>query len=106
MAQKARREVEVKAKEEAKKQRIAEKKKKLKYIQQLQDKILEEEATLLEGAEGSQVMGYKCKKQFSKKARGKQLGKYHRGTAVKMGSANLCERCVYARQDCLIHFLR
>ena len=48
MAQKARREVEVKAKEEAKKQRIAEKKKKLKYIQQLQDKILEEEATLLE----------------------------------------------------------
>ena len=34
-AQKARREVEVKAKEEAKKRRIAEKKKKLKYIQQL-----------------------------------------------------------------------
>ena len=69
----------------------------------------------MEGAEESQVMGYKCKKvaaedeerqQFSKKAREKQPGKYHRGATVKMGSANLCKRCVYARQDCLIHFLR
>jgi len=52
-AQKAKREVEVKAKEEAKKQRIVEEKEKLEYIQQLWNKMLEEEATLLEGAEGS-----------------------------------------------------
>ena len=53
VAQKARRETEAKAKEEAKKQRIAEKKKKLEYIQQLWDKVLEEEAALLEEAKGS-----------------------------------------------------
>jgi len=45
--------VEVKAKEEAKKQRIVEEKEKLEYIQQLWNKVLEEEAILLEGAEGS-----------------------------------------------------
>ena len=61
VAQKARREAEAKAKEEAKKQRIAEKKKKLEYIQWLQDEVLGEEATLLEGAEGSQVVGSKHK---------------------------------------------
>ena len=59
--QKARREAEAKAKEEAEKQRIAEEKKKLEYIQQLWDKVLEEEAALLEGAEGSQVVGSNCK---------------------------------------------
>jgi len=46
--------------------------------------VLEEEAALLEGAEGSQVMGSKCKEVAardeegqwpSNKARGKQLGK-------------------------------
>jgi len=56
-AQKARREVEAKAKEEAKRQRVVEEKKKKKrmmeYLQRLQDKVLEEEAALLEGAEGS-----------------------------------------------------
>ena len=64
MAQKTRREAEEKAREEAKRQMVAEKKKKkktLKYLQQLWDKMLEEEATLLEGAEGSQVAGSKCK---------------------------------------------
>jgi len=74
--------------------------------------VLEEEAGLLEGAEGSQVAGSKCKKvttgdeeeqRPSKKARGKQLGKYRRGAAVKMGGSNPCERCVCARQDCLVH---
>ena len=64
-AQKVRREVEEKDKKEAERQRVAEKKKKkkrtLEYLQQLQDKILEEEAALLEGAEGSQVMGFKHK---------------------------------------------
>jgi len=34
----------------------------VEYLQWLQDKVLEEEATLLEKAEGSQVMGFKCKK--------------------------------------------
>ena len=62
VAQKARREVEAKTKEETKKWRIVEEKKKLEYIQQLQDKVLEEEVALLEGAEGSQVAESKCKK--------------------------------------------
>ena len=56
----------------------------MEYLQRLQDEVLEEEATLLEGAEGSQVTGSKCKEVAtgdeevqwpSKKARGKQLGK-------------------------------
>jgi len=77
--------------------------------------VLEEEAALLEGAEGSQVVGSKRKEittgdeevQWpSKKARGKQLGKYHGGAAVKMGGANPCERCVSTGQDCLVHSSR
>ena len=58
-AQKTRKEVKVKVKEEAKKKRVVEKKKKkkkkkiLEYLQQLQDEMLEEEAILLEGAKGS-----------------------------------------------------
>jgi len=74
--------------------------------------VLEEETTLLEGAEGFQVAGSKYKEiatrdekkqQPSKKARGKQLGKYCRGAIVKMRGTNHCERCVSARQDCLVH---
>ena len=74
--------------------------------------MLEEEAALLEGAEGSQVAGSKCKEvaagdeegqRPSKKARGKQLEKYHRGAAVKIGGSNPCERCVCAGQDCLVY---
>ena len=64
-AQKARREVEEKVHEEAERQRVAEeeerKKRMVEYLQWLQDKVLEEEAALLEGAEGSQVAGSKCK---------------------------------------------
>ena len=59
MAQKARREVEAKAKKKTEKWRIAEKK--LEYIQQLWDEVLNEEAALLEGAEESQVTGSKHK---------------------------------------------
>jgi len=116
MAQKARREVEEKAQEEAERQRVVEKeerkKRTMEYLQRLQDEVLEEEATLLEGAEGSQVVGSKCKKvaardkevqQPSKKAIGKQLGKYCGGAVVKMGGSNPCERCVCAGQDCLVH---
>jgi len=52
-AQKTRREVEAKAKEEAKKQRIAEEKEKLEYIQRLWNKMIVKDAILLESAEGS-----------------------------------------------------
>ena len=65
MAQKARREVEEKTWKEAKRQRVVEEKKRkrrtMEYLQQLWDKVLEEEAALLEGAEGSQVAGSKHK---------------------------------------------
>ena len=33
----------------------------MEYLQQLRDEVLEEEAALLEGAEGSQVVGSKRK---------------------------------------------
>ena len=33
---------------------------------------------------------------LSKKARGKQLGKYCRGATVKIGGSNSCKRCVCA----------
>ena len=84
----------------------------MEYLQQLRDEVLEEEAALLEGAERSQATGSKHKETAagdeeeqrpSKKARRKQPGKYCGGAAVKMGSSNLCERCVCARQDCLVH---
>jgi len=90
------------AEEEEKKKRTME------YLQQLQDEVLEEEAALLEGAEGSQVVGSKCKgvaagdeeeQQPSKKAR----EKYRRGATVKMRGSNPCKRCVCAGQDCLVH---
>ena len=78
--------------------RVAEEEKKKKrtmeYLQRLWDKLLKEEAALLEGAEGSQVMGSKHKEVTagdeeeqwpSKKTRGKQLEKYRRGAAVNIG---------------------
>jgi len=77
--------------------------------------MLEKEATLLEEVEGSQIVGSKCKEiatrdkerqQPSKKAKGKQQGKYCRGATIKMGGANPCERCVSAGQDCLAHHSR
>ena len=119
MAQKARREAEEKAWEEAKKQRVAEEEKRkrriMEYLQWLQDEVLEEEAALLEGAEEFQVVGSKCKEiatgnreeqRPSIKAKGKQPEKYHGGAAVKIGGANPCERCVSTRQDCLVHSSR
>ena len=80
----------------------------MEYLQQLRDEVLEEEATLLEGAEGSQVTGSKRKEvaaggeeeqRPSKKAR----EKYRGGAAVKMGGATPCERYVCTRQFCLVH---
>ena len=80
--------MEAKVKEEAERQRVAEekerKKRTVEYLQQLQDEVLEKEATLLEEAEGSQVTGFKYKEvttgdeeeqRPSKKAREKQPGK-------------------------------
>ena len=56
-AQKARREVEAKAKKEAERQRVVEekerKKRTMEYLQWLWDKVLEKETTLLERAEES-----------------------------------------------------
>ena len=37
------------------------KKRIIEYLQRLQDKVLEEEAALLEGIQGSQITGSKCK---------------------------------------------
>jgi len=74
--------------------------------------VLEEEATLLEGAEGFQTVGSKCKEvatgdeeeqRLSKKAKGKQPGKYSGSATVKMGGSNPCEKCVHTGQDCLMH---
>jgi len=119
VAQNTRRKAEAKAKKEAERKRVAEEKKRkrrtVEYLQRLRDKVLEEEATLLEGAEGSQVTGSKHKEVAagdkevqwpSKKARGKQPGKYCRGAAVKMGGSNPCKRCVCTRQSCLVHLSR
>jgi len=116
VAQKTRREVEAMAKEEAERQRVAEEEKRKKrmreYLQRLWDEVLEEEAALLERAEGSQVTGSKRKEVAagdeeeqwpSKKARGKQPGKYRRSAAVKMGGATPCKRCVCTRQSCLVY---
>ena len=115
-AQKARRQVKAKAKEEAKRQRVVEeeerKKRMIEYLQQLQDEVLEKEASLLKGAEGSQIAGSKHKEvaigdeeeqRPSKKARRKQPGKYRRGATVKMGGSNSCERCVCVGQNCLVY---
>ena len=113
-AQKVRK-MKTKVRKEAKKQRLAEKKKKkkqLEYIQQLQDKILAKNATLLKDTERSQIIRSKHKEVSlgddidhwpSKKAKEKQLTRYYRDISVKIGGANSCERCVYARQDCLVH---
>jgi len=54
--------VEAKTREKAKKRRITEEKKKkktLEYLQQLWDEVLAEDATLLEGTGGSQIIGIK-----------------------------------------------
>jgi len=75
--QKARKEAEAKVREEAKKRRIKKKKKKktLEYLQQLQDKVLAENTALLEGAEGSQIVGSKHKEVSPKDNRECQLTK-------------------------------
>ena len=57
VAQKVRREAEEKVREEAERQRVVKEKKRkrrmVEYLQRLQDKVLEEEAALLEKAKRS-----------------------------------------------------
>ena len=115
MAQKTRRKAEKKTQEEAERQRVAEKKERKKrmmeYLQWLRDEILEEEATLLKGTEGSQVAGSKQKEVATRNEKGQQplkkaREKYHRGAIVKMGGSNLCERYVCTGQNCLVHPLK
>ena len=63
--QKARKVVEAKARKKTKKQRLAKKKDKRKwmeYLQQLWNKVLAEDTTLLESTKGFQTMESKCKK--------------------------------------------
>jgi len=77
--------------------------------------VLAEDATLLEGTERSQIIGSKYKEvpleddrnHWSfKKGKGKQPARYCRDNRIKIGSANSYERCVYARQNCLVHSSR
>ena len=73
--------------------------------------MIVEDATLLEGAERSQVIGSKCKEVASGDKERHQLPKkakekYYRDDTVKMESANPCERYVCTRQDCLVHHSR
>jgi len=118
VTQKARKEAEAKTRQETKKWRIIEekkKKKRLEYLQQLWNEVLVGNATLLEDAEGSQVMRTKYKgvttifsedeveQQPSKKAKGKKPERYCRDTGVKMEGANSWERCVHTRQNCLVY---
>jgi len=42
----------------------------MEYLQQLQNKVLAEDATLLGDAEGSQIMGSKCKEVTSQDKKG------------------------------------
>ena len=74
--------------------------------------MLVENTALLEDTERFQVMGPKHKKaspendvncQPSKKTKEKQPVRYQGDIRVKLRSANLCERCVYTRQDYLVH---
>ena len=71
--------MEEKAHEKAERQRVAEKEERkrrtVEYLQQLQDEVLEEETTLLEGAEGSQVAGSKYKKVIARDEEGQRLSK-------------------------------
>jgi len=66
VAQKARRIAKAKEREKAEKRRIVEeKKKRLEYIQQLQNKILVEDATLLEGTGSFQIVRTKYRENIS-----------------------------------------
>ena len=78
----------------------------MEYLQQLWNKVLVENITLLGGMEGSQVIGTKCKEVIlgdkkkwwpSKKNKGKQPARYCGDARIKMKDVNPCERCVNTR---------
>jgi len=56
-----------------------------RVFEELQNKVLAKNATLMAGTENPQVVEIKCKK------------KYYENTMVKMESDNPCERCVHTR---------
>ena len=117
-AQKVRKAVKAETREKAKKRRLVEKKnkkKQMKYLQRLWDKVLAEDTTFLGGPKGFQAIGSKCKEvtlgnkekqQPSKKAKGKQLGRYCRDIGVKIRGVNLYKRYMHTRQNCLVCYLR
>jgi len=82
---------------------------------QLWDKVIAENATLLESTGGFQITGTKHKEIntiFSKdkveqwpfkKNKEKQSRKYYGDTRIKTGGVNPCEKCVHTGQDCLMH---
>ena len=74
VAQKPKKEAKAKVREEVKRRRVAEEEKKkrrmMEYLQQLWNEVLEEDTTLLEDAEGSQIMGSKCKEIASRDEEG------------------------------------
>ena len=79
----------------------------MEYIQRLWNEVIAEDATLLEGSEGSQVAGSKYKEVTSRDEKGyqppkKAKGKYYGDDTVKIEIANLCERYVHTRQDCQV----
>jgi len=80
------------------------KKRTLEYLQQFQDEVLEEEAEVSKHKEIA--TGDKKGQQSSKKAKGKQQGKYYRNAVVKIGGPNPCERYVSTGQNCLVHHSR
>ena len=116
VAQKTRREAEAKAREKAKRRRVVEekkwKKRTLEYLQQLQDKVFEEDATLLESTKESQIAEPKYKKiplgndtdcWPSKRLKENNQQDTEETLGSSWGGANPCERYVYAGQDYLVY---
>jgi len=83
-------------------------------LKKLWNKVLAKNTILMISTENSQITGAKHKEvvdifsedktklQFSKKAKEKQLKKYHSDIMVKIRDNNPCERYMYTRQDCLV----
>ena len=101
-----------KAREEAKKRRVVKKKKKkkkriLEYLQQLQNKILAEDAKRFQIAESKHkevFLGDDRDYWPFKKAKGKQLTRYYRDLGVKIGVLIPVKGvCILDRTDYLVH---
>lgn len=91
------------------------KKKRLENLKKLQNVVLAEEFMIRKYSKIPYIIGNKKKKvlkiflasktrlQLLKKAKEKQTKRYHRDDVVRMGGENPCERCVYTRQEYLVH---